>query len=107
MAITSGPSFPAVVSQRRRQGRRSGAAGLRHVGLAAALAADLLGDEVDQLAGLDLAGQVGGDARRSGTLPSHTLASTMAAVLSLSLSLSSVSRRVLARRRLPAWRPAP
>jgi hypothetical protein len=29
---------------------------------AAALAADLLGDEVDQFAGLELAGQVGGDA---------------------------------------------
>ncbi len=40
--------------QRRRQPRRIGAAGHRHVGLAAALAADLLGDEVDQLAGLDL-----------------------------------------------------
>ena len=45
--------------ERARQLAGVGAAGHRHVGLAAALAADLLGDEVDQLAGLDLGRRVG------------------------------------------------
>lgn len=42
--------------QRHRQRRRIGAAGLRHVGAPAALAADLLSNEIHQLAGLELAG---------------------------------------------------
>src|SRR4051812_39441428 len=48
--------------ERRRQPGRVGAAGLRHVGTPAALAADLLRDVVDQLARLDLADEVAGDA---------------------------------------------
>jgi len=36
---------------------------LGHVGTTAALATHLLGDQIDQLTGLDLAGQVVGDAR--------------------------------------------
>jgi hypothetical protein len=54
------PSRPPRPAPRQRRG--IGAAGHRQVGLAAALAAHLLGDEVDQLAGLDLAHAVGGDA---------------------------------------------
>ena len=65
-------------------------------GFAAALAADLAGNKVDQLASLDLAGQVGGDARPAAPLPSARLASTMMADLSLSFSLSSVSRSAAA-----------
>src|SRR5579864_6389432 len=48
--------------QRLRQRRGIRAAGLRHVGAAAALAADLLRDVVDELARLHLAGQVVGHA---------------------------------------------
>ena len=48
--------------QRRGQRRRIGAAGLRHVGPAAALAADLLRDVVDELARLHLRREVAGDA---------------------------------------------
>jgi hypothetical protein len=65
------------------------------------LATDLLGDEVDQLAGLDLAGQVGVTPAIRLTLPSLTVASTMTALFSLSLSLSR-SRAAPWRRRLPA-----
>jgi hypothetical protein len=83
--------------QRRRQGRGIGATGLRHVGTAAALAADLPGDEIHQLTGLELAGvirrdpgdqadlAVAGAGKHDGT-----------ALLSLSLSLSSVSRKAAA-----------
>jgi hypothetical protein len=81
--------------------RRLGAAGHGHVGLAAALAAHLLGHKVDQLTSLDLAHvcpalTVTPSSRPVCTLSPSTTASTMAAVLSLSLSLSMVSRRVLA-----------
>ena len=48
--------------QRGIEPARVTAAGHRQVGLAAALAADLLGDEADQFAGLDRAGLVGGHA---------------------------------------------
>jgi hypothetical protein len=76
---------------------RLGAAGHGHVGLAAAFAADLLGNKIDQLTGLDLAqGCRAVTPAASCTLSPSTAASTMAAVLSLSLSLSMVSRRVLA-----------
>jgi hypothetical protein len=86
--------------------RRRASTGLRHVGTPAALAADLLGDEVDQFAGLELAGQIGGDAGDQADLAVAALASTTAALFSLSLSLSSVSRRPR-HRRLPWPRPAP
>ena len=45
--------------KRSRQRLRLGATGHRHVGLAAALAADLLGDKVGQFAGFDAAHHVG------------------------------------------------
>jgi hypothetical protein len=45
-------------AQRVRQLRRIGAAGLRHVRPPTALAADLLRNMIDQLAGFDLAGKI-------------------------------------------------
>src|SRR4051812_5100243 len=48
--------------QRARQARWVGAAGLRHVGPAAAFAADLLRDVIDQVAGLHACREIGGDA---------------------------------------------
>src|SRR6185295_3162555 len=54
------PAFDRL--QRAGQCRRIGAARLRHVRPAAALAAHLLRDEVHQLARLHLGGEVGGDA---------------------------------------------
>ena len=54
--------------QRRCQVFRLRATGLRHVRATATLAADLLSDHVYQLAGLELAGQVGGDAGDQGHL---------------------------------------
>ena len=59
---TRSATQPCDRGQRLGEARRIAAAGHRHVGLAAALAADLLGDEVDELAGLDPADAVGGDA---------------------------------------------
>src|SRR5262245_34619853 len=49
--------------ERLGQRRGVGAAGLRHVGTAAALAADLLRDVIDELARLHLRREVVGDAR--------------------------------------------
>src|SRR6187551_3974162 len=61
--IMSEPRFDPRAHRLERLGklRRVAAASLRHVGSAAALAAHLLCDVIDEFAGLDFCGEIGGN----------------------------------------------